>query len=105
MPIVNVTDRAQQTQAVEAELGESLMETLRRHDIDVEAVCGGCCACATCHVLIAPEWLPKVPERSDSEFELLEHTMAFQGNASRLSCQISMTAQLDGLAITVAPAE
>ncbi len=85
--------------------GRSIMEVLRDQDIDVEAVCGGCCSCATCHVFVDDAWLTQLPERGDDETELVESTEHFYGNNSRLSCQIPFSDDLDGLKLTVAPEE
>lgn len=83
----------------------SVMEVMRDLDIDVEAICGGCCSCATCHVFVDDAWLAQLPERGDDETELVESTEHFHGNNSRLSCQIPFSDHLDGLKLTVAPEE
>ena len=85
--------------------GRNVMEVLRDHDLDVEAICGGCCSCATCHVIISDGWLEKLPERGGDEAELVQSTEHYAGKASRLSCQIPFTDQLDGLELTVSPEE
>ncbi len=82
------------------------MEPLR--DLDdggVEALCGGMCSCATCHVFIEEKWLDKLPSRQDDELELVESTECFRDDHSRLSCQIPITDELDGLRLTIAPEE
>jgi 2Fe-2S ferredoxin len=106
MPKIYVTDREGNEHVLEAETGLSLMELLR--DLDdggVEALCGGMCSCATCHVFVEAEWLDKVPLRQDDELELVESTECFQNDNSRLSCQIQITEELDGLRLTIAPEE
>jgi 2Fe-2S ferredoxin len=85
------------------EQGYSLMEVLRNRGA-VEASCGGQCACATCHVFIDEAWLSRVGEPSETELELLDSSIERRPN-SRLSCQIQLTADLEGLAVTVAPPE
>ena len=70
MAVINVTNRAGQTQAVTGKVGNTLMEILRDADMDVEAICGGCCSCATCHVFIDDAWTGKVPART-GPFEVL----------------------------------
>lgn len=88
-----------------ADEDSSVMEILRDGGIDeLLALCGGCCSCATCHIYVAPEWGPRLPEMSDSEDELLEGASERQAG-SRLSCQIPYSANLDGLSITLAPEE
>lgn len=105
MAVINVTNRAGKTQAVPGKVGNTLMEILRDADMDVEAICGGCCSCATCHVFIDDAWTAKVPPRSADETELVEQTNSYKASNSRLSCQIKFTEALDGIAVTVAPAE
>ncbi len=85
--------------------GQPLMEVLRDNDMDVEALCGGCCSCATCHVFIDPEWMAKLAERSEDERDLVSETESYDEGRSRLSCQIPFTDELTGLKLTVAPAD
>jgi ferredoxin len=105
MAVINVTNRAGKTQAITGKVGNTLMENLRDAGMDVEAICGGCCSCATCHVFIDDAWVSQMPPRSADELELVEQTRAFRPANSRLSCQIKFTEALDGLAVTVAPEE
>ncbi|HEX3653859.1 MAG TPA: 2Fe-2S iron-sulfur cluster-binding protein [Rhizomicrobium sp.] len=64
----------------------------------IDADCGGACACATCHVYIDPAWQAKLPPKSDMEETMLDFAQDLQPN-SRLSCQIKVTAELDGLVV------
>lgn len=105
MATLNVTNRAGEAHQIEAKAGATLMEILRDNDMDVEAICGGCCSCATCHIFIDDAWADKIPEKSEDEQELVEETETYQANNSRLSCQVTMTDELDGLTIMVAPEE
>lgn len=105
MPVIHVVNRAGQKHTIEAEAGQTLMEILRDHNMDVEAICGGCCSCATCHVFIDDAWAAKLAPRSDDENELVSETESYKPNNSRLSCQIKFTPALDGISLTVAPAE
>ncbi len=105
MAVINVTNRAGKTESINGKVGNTLMEILRDAGQDVEAICGGCCSCATCHVFIDDAWTAKMPPRSEDETELVEQTNAFKPANSRLSCQIKFTDAMDGLAVTVAPAE
>ena len=89
---------------VDAPVGLSLMEIAQKHDIDeIEGACGGCMACATCHMYVHPEWQEKcMPEgeRSDEEEDMLD--LAFDvRDESRLGCQIMMTEELDGLIVAL----
>ena len=105
MAVINVTDRSGKTEAITGKIGNTVMEVLRDAGKDVEAICGGCCSCATCHVIVDEAWVSKLPERTIDEFELVEQTRSFKGDRSRLSCQVKFTEALDGIALTVAPAE
>jgi 2Fe-2S ferredoxin len=102
MASIKVTDREGETHLVEATTGWSLMEIIREHDLPVEAACGGCCACATCHVYVAETWLGKLEAASDEEDRMLDEAYQVQEN-SRLSCQIPFKNELDGLEVTLAP--
>ncbi len=100
-----VTDREGQTVGVDAHDGISVMENIRDLDNSVDAICGGLCSCATCHVFVDPAWMAKLPPRSDEEAELLGDLSSFNQSQSRLSCQLTVSDELDGLVLTVAPEE
>jgi 2Fe-2S ferredoxin len=80
--------------------GWSVMEILRDGGLDIAAECGGACACATCHVYIDPAWSAKLEPREDMEEGMLETAWEPKQN-SRLSCQVHVTAELDGMQVTV----
>lgn len=101
---LNVTDRNGKEHEVETAAQGSLMETLRELEYGVTAICGGMCSCATCHVYVAPDWVDRVPERQSDERDLVTE-LQFHRDNSRLSCQIQLTQQLDGLRLTLAPEE
>jgi len=109
MATIYVKDREGGDHVLEVANGLSIMEPLREIDNGIEALCGGMCSCATCHVYIAPEWRDKlnaIKSVSDDELDLLEDTECFEGEgSSRLGCQIFMSEELDGLKLTVAPEE
>lgn len=105
MAVIHVTNRAGEQHTVEAAPGNTVMEILRDADMDVEAICGGCCSCATCHVFVDDAWVGKTGTRSEDEQELVEQTESYKPDNSRLSCQIKFTDELDGLVVTVAPPE
>ncbi|HTT99408.1 MAG TPA: 2Fe-2S iron-sulfur cluster-binding protein [Rhizomicrobium sp.] len=96
------TDRKGATREVEGRDGWSVMEILRDSGFDIAAECGGACACATCHVYVTDGWFEKLPARSDAELDMLDMALAVEPN-SRLSCQITCSPELDGIAVTVAP--
>jgi 2Fe-2S ferredoxin len=105
MTIDNVTDRDGAEHQVTAKVGASLMEALRdREELGIVALCGGICSCATCHVYVDPSWLGKLPAASSNEQELLADTPD-TNEQSRLSCQIKVKAEYDGLRVTIAPDE
>ncbi len=81
------------------------METLRDAGLPVEAICGGCCSCATCHVYIDADWTSIAGPRTDDEDELLQTTEHMDPAFSRLGCQIPIEPKLDGLRLTLAPEE
>jgi len=105
MPRLVVITRAGEEISFDANSHGSLMEAIRDHGIpDIAAICGGCCSCATCHVHIDPAHVAKLPARSEDEFTLLHELQDFQDN-SRLSCQIRLTAAVDGLKVKIAAEE
>jgi 2Fe-2S ferredoxin len=84
---------------VEAEAGATVMETAIRNDIPgIVAECGGACACATCHVHVAEQWKEGVGEPSPMEEDMLDFAFDVRPT-SRLSCQIRVTPELDGLVV------
>lgn len=100
-----VTNRAGKQVKVEASSGISLMENIRELDSSVDAICGGLCACATCHVHIDPAWANRLPQRQEEETLLISDSANYIAEQSRLSCQIQLTKDLDGLEFTIAPEE
>lgn len=86
---------------VEAADGQSLMKAAAAHNVPgIDAECGGACACATCHVYIDDSWRGKVGVPEGNEKEMLEFALDVKTN-SRLSCQIVVTAALDGLVVSM----
>ena len=101
MTKVTYIDAAGASRTVDAQIGSTVMETALRNSVPgIEAECGGACACATCHVYVAPQWMAQLPPREDMEEGMLESAWEPRAN-SRLSCQIHLTAALDGLEVTV----
>jgi len=90
------------TKTAEVVEGVSLMEAAVANNIpDIEGTCGGCLSCATCHVFVDEAWLGKVGEVEVFEDAMLDSTDVERTDASRLSCQIKMSADLDGITVTV----
>lgn len=103
MAKVIVTTREGQEHNLPLRAGFSLMETIRDAGMDeLLALCGGCCSCATCHVQIDPAFAELLPPMSEDEDDLLDSSDHRSGT-SRLSCQITLTNDLDGLRATIAP--
>lgn len=101
---LNVVDRSGKEHEVEAAAQGSLMEALRELDYGVAAICGGMCSCATCHVYVAPDWAEKLPAPQDDERDLVSE-LQYRQEGSRLSCQVNLVRELDGLRLTLAPEE
>ncbi len=90
---------------VEVENGYSVMEGAINNDIEgIVAECGGACACATCHSYVDEAWLDKMPPMDDMEDSMLDAAFERKDN-SRLTCQIEISDELDGLIIHVADNE
>ena len=105
MPTLVVKNREGTEMRVDAQTGISVMENIRDLDASVDAICGGLCSCATCHVFVARDWIERLPGRSPEETMLLENSESFDSERSRLSCQILVTEELDGLGLEVAPSD
>ena len=85
---------------VDVETGMTVMEGARDNNIPgIEADCGGACACSTCHVYIDASWVKKFPEKEDMEEDMLDFAYSPDENLSRLTCQIEVTDDLDGLIV------
>jgi len=103
MPKLVVVTREGEESVFDADAGLSVMEVIRDNGVDeLLALCGGCCSCATCHVYVDPAFAGLLPEMSDDENDLLDSS-DHRNERSRLSCQLPMTAELDGLTVTIAP--
>ena len=102
MPNITVIDRQGVEHQLPAKTGAKLMEIIRGAGLPIEASCGGCCACATCHCYVDVAWLPLLTPADDEELDMLD--MAFDVTAqSRLTCQIRFVEALDGMRMTLAP--
>ena len=86
---------------VDVSNGLTVMEGAVQNDIPgIDADCGGSMACATCHVYVKEEWLDKLPKKEDGEEDMLD--MAFEPKKnSRLSCQLIVSEELDGLTVNI----
>ncbi len=94
--IIFVTPQGEKV--IKAQEGLSLLEVAHQNNIDIEGACGGCLACATCHVIIDKEWYDKLEETKEEEKDMLDLAFGLT-ETSRLSCQIIITKELDGLKV------
>ncbi|HEY6354794.1 MAG TPA: 2Fe-2S iron-sulfur cluster-binding protein [Burkholderiaceae bacterium] len=85
---------------IAARVGSSLMRAaVDAGEEGIAADCGGCLNCATCHVIVDPAWVSRLPPASDDEGYMLEMTASPQQPTSRLSCQITLDENMDGLVV------
>ena len=102
---IHVTDPNGNSAELEAMEGFRVMEIIRDWSSDsgigIKAECGGACACATCHVYVDAEWTDKLHEMREDEEDRLDEAFDVEPN-SRLSCQLIMNEDLDGLKVTIA---
>ena len=101
---ISVKDLDGQVHEIQALDGDSLMEALREYEWGVPAICGGLCSCGTCHVYLDEEWLDKFQQKDPDEQDLLEVFDSTQTN-SRLSCQLPLRPEHEGLKLSIAPEE
>ena len=100
MPKVIFIASDQSRREVDIPAGWSLMEGAVQNDVTgIVAECGGGCACATCHVFVDAAWAARLPASSTSEQDLLECTAVPRDPNSRLSCQIKLSSEMDGLIV------
>ena len=99
-----VKDLDGQVHEIQAREGDSLMEALREYEWGVPAICGGLCSCGTCHVYLDAVWLDKFMQADLDEQDLLEVFDCTKDN-SRLSCQLQLKPEHEGLSLSIAPEE
>ncbi|MEL6747080.1 MAG: 2Fe-2S iron-sulfur cluster-binding protein [Pseudomonadota bacterium] len=101
MPKITFIQHSGESVTVDADVGMTVMETALKNDVPgIDAECGGACACATCHVYVDEAWRDKLNAREDTEEDMLDFAFEVADN-SRLSCQVKVTAELDGLVVRV----
>ena len=100
MPKITYIDYQGSSKTIEVENGLSVMEGAVQNEIvGIDADCGGSMACATCHVYVEEKWLNKIPKAEEAEVDMID--MAYEPKKnSRLSCQIIINDELDGLKVT-----
>lgn len=84
----------------EGEVGDNLLKIGQAAGLPLEGTCEGQMACSTCHVIVAAQWFEKLAEASEEEEDMLDFAAGAR-RTSRLSCQIDLTAELDGLTVSV----
>ena len=101
MPKITYNTHDKQIHTIDIQKGLSVMEGAVQNDIPgIDADCGGGMACATCHVYVDEDWLDKLPAKEDGEEDMLD--MAFEPKTnSRLSCQLIVSDELDGLIVNI----
>ena len=101
MPKITFIDYKGNKNTIDASTGDSLMEAADRAGVPgILADCGGAMACATCHVFVHDSWDSRLPEKTDDEQGMIEQYAIKPNEKSRLSCQIEVTEDLDGLIVT-----
>ena len=100
MSKITYIDKQGSSQTIDVENGLTVMEGAIQNDIPgIDADCGGSMACATCHVYVEEKWLDKLPKVQEAEIDMID--MAFEPRKnSRLSCQLIVSEELDGLIVT-----
>ncbi len=83
-----------------AEVGASLLDVAQAADMPLEGTCEGQMACSTCHVIVAKDWFERLPPASEDEDDMLDLAAGI-ARTSRLSCQIVLSAELDGLEVRI----
>jgi len=83
---------------IDAPAGVSLMRAAKTHGLDMQAACNGAMACATCHVIVTAAWFPRLAPATEGEEDMLD-VVPYAVGTSRLSCQITITPELDGLTV------
>jgi 2Fe-2S ferredoxin len=100
MAKIHFVDHSGETRIIDVENGATVMEAAIRNAIPgIEAECGGACACATCHVYVDDAWTEIVGKPSQMEEDMLDFAFEVRPT-SRLSCQIKVAPNLDGLIVT-----
>ena len=102
MGTITVEDREGRSHKLNADTGLKIMEIIRDAGLDIEAACGGCCACATCHVYVDKDWIEKLPKIEGDEESMLDQTFHVT-KESRLGCQIEYNDDFNGIRLTLAP--
>ena len=103
MPTLNVIARDGRKHTIEGDVGDRVKNVIQKNiPVNDFGLCGGSCACGTCHVYVDASFIDRLPGPAENESEMLSIFDTVQSN-SRLSCQIVFEADLDGLSVEIAP--
>ena len=99
MPKITYIEHNGTSHTVDVPVGLTVMEGAVNNNVPgIDADCGGACACSTCHAYVNPDWVEKLPAREDMEVDMLD--FAYEPNErSRLTCQVKVTPEMDGLVL------
>ena len=100
MPKITYIEHSGKEHVIDVPAGMSVMEGAVKNAVPgIDADCGGACACSTCHVYVHPDWVDRLPAREDMEVDMLDFAFQPDPRRSRLTCQLKVTAALDGLVV------
>ncbi|MEM1343250.1 MAG: 2Fe-2S iron-sulfur cluster-binding protein [Pseudomonadota bacterium] len=100
MPKITFVEHSGKAHTVEIGEGLTLMEGAIANNVPgIDGDCGGACACSTCHVYVDPDWVERLPEKEDMEIDMLDFAYEPDEVRSRLTCQITVSAALEGLVV------
>jgi len=97
---ITFLDHSGKPVATSAAPGDNLLRVGQAAGLPLEGTCEGQMACSTCHVIVAPEWFDRLPPAAEEEEDMLDFAAGAR-STSRLSCQIELTAEMDGLTVSV----
>ncbi|MCD7107783.1 2Fe-2S iron-sulfur cluster-binding protein [Rhizobium sp. DKSPLA3] len=102
MPKITYIECNGTAHVIDVACGSTVMEGARQNDIPgIDANCGGACACSTCHAYIDPAWFGALPPMDDMEEEMLSFAYEQEPGRSRLTCQLRVTDEMDGLVVNL----
>jgi len=100
MPKITYIEHTGKEHTIDVPTGLSVMEGARDNNVPgIEADCGGACACSTCHVYVDEAWVDKLPPKDDMESDMLDFAWQPDERRSRLTCQVKVTDDMDGLVV------
>tara|TARA_Y100000588_G_C14049384_1_gene836456 strand:+ start:259 stop:591 length:333 start_codon:yes stop_codon:yes gene_type:complete len=100
MPRITFFNSDGTNKAVEADVGDTILDVARKSDVNIEGACDGSMACSTCHIIVDKKWYSKLDEMTEDEEDMLDLAFGLT-RTSRLGCQIRITETLDGLVVSL----